>query len=371
MPTLGAGLTAAIGAVVVAAAVVVALAAGRWRLGRPAAALVASSLLATAIVFARYAGQDYNYGTYKTLVSGGALLAGTTAIALAAGWWSRTARVVGWVALIACAAVWIPGVASLLHDVDRARAGFRAPDVAMGDRLRDLPDGSTVLVDGIGVDSGIGAFQMRMMAAYFVSTTPELHGEGLWTTPSYISPGPLPQFRPMAPWDYVLTDEPAPVETGRARVWRGGAYRLARAPEVDVARYGTYWYAPERDARGLFQWTTGPSELVVGNRTGTERHVRLSVRVESLEPRTATLAADDGEVASVTLVPGRTRELSIPLVVPPRATRLVTLDASPAGQVAGNGDPRPLLLRVSRIRVEPGRRRIQGYTPARLRQESR
>ena len=149
-----------------------ALSAARWPAGRPAAVLVAASLLATIIVFARYARQDYNYGTYKTLVSGGAFLAGTTAIALAAGWWSRAARFAGWIALTALAAVWLPGVVSLVHDVNRARSGFRAPDIAMGERLRELPDGSTVLVDGIGVDSGIGAFQMRMMAAYFVSTTP-------------------------------------------------------------------------------------------------------------------------------------------------------------------------------------------------------
>jgi hypothetical protein len=353
VPTLGAGVAAAIGAVLVAAAVALALSAARWPAGRPAGALVAASLLATTIVFARYAGQDYNYGTYKTLISGGALLAGTTAIALAAGWWSRAARFAGWTALAACAAVWIPGVVSLLHDVDHARSGFRAPDIAMGERLRELPDGSTVLVDGIGVDSGIGAFQMRMMAAYFVSTTPELRGEGLWTTPSYISPGPLPQFRPMAPWDYVLSEAPAPVETGRARVWSGGAYRLGRAPEVDVARYGTSWYAPQRDAGGLFQWTTGPSELVVGNRAESRRRVRLSVRLESLEQRTATLTTDDGEVVSVTLVPGRTRKLAIPLVIPARATRVVTLDALPAGRAPGHGDSRPLLLRVSRIRVTP------------------
>jgi len=320
----------------------------RARDRRLVAALGIALLAATLIVFRSYQGSGFAYGIYKTMINGGSLIAGVIVAGLAAWAGSRRAVLPCVAALAACALVWVPGAAGILDDTRATRPGFRAADVGLGDELVALPPGSVLLAEGAEVNWAFESFQMRMMTAYFGSTrSRDMTFEGLWSTPTYISPGPLPDLRPDAPWDYVLTVRPSPFGAGRTPVWRDGAYALSRAPRIDVTGYGPAWYAPERDADGRFQWMGADGELIVSNRGDTPARVRVALAVQSYaRDRAVTLSTDTGETSTVTARPtGAPTPLSLVIAMPARSTRVVALRAEPAGE-PGGADPRTLMVRV-------------------------
>ncbi len=84
LPTKPIGAATVLGAVAVLLALGLALTIGRVRLNLVPAVLVAAVLAATGLVYLNYDRSGYNYGTFKTMVSGGALLAGLVVVALLA-----------------------------------------------------------------------------------------------------------------------------------------------------------------------------------------------------------------------------------------------------------------------------------------------
>lgn len=349
----GVGAVALLGVAVVAVAALVAATGRRLRPAPVPLALELAVLLATAAVFVNYDRSGYAYGTYKTATSGGAVLAGVVVVGLVARAQGRRATALSTALIGLCAAVWVPGAVAVMRDASASRPGFREDDIALGRALRDLPAGARVLVEGADAGGSPDQFQLRMMTAYFLGTSSGFTASGLWSTPSYISPGPLPQFRPSAPWDYVLTARPSPFGAGRAPVWRRGPFRLTRAPVLDVTEYGPRWYAPERDARGWFQWLSGPAELVVANRSAQPRRARLRMVVQSYA-RARTVRLTSGDATSSRRSPAhRQVVVGLELTVPPQATRLVALDASPDASPAPPGDPRQLSLRLRDVHVVP------------------
>ncbi len=192
---------------------------------------------------------------------------------------------------------------------------------------------------------------MRMMAAYFGTTQADVKFEGLWSTPTYISPGPLPDLRPDRPWDVVLQSRPSPFGHGRRMLWKGTRYTLSAAPALDATEYGGSWYAPERDMRGVFQWLGGPGEIVVSNRGPSPRRAVLSLGVQSFaEPRRVRLVAGPEDAQTVTAPAGVPAPARIALDLPARSTRVVALSAEPGPRSAGE-DPRQLMIAIRDVRV--------------------
>ncbi len=289
----GVGWAAIAGLLIVAAAAVAAIVPGR-RLISPRATLLAMALgilVTTGAIFVRYRVlDDLPYQVYKALISGGAVLAGLAVIGLIPLARSRR-RAVGIVALGCVAAIWIPVTSDNLQASVDPGTGFREADVEMGRALADLPEGSTVLVEGAAPDAR--SFQFRMMASYFGGRAPEVTMVGLGSTASYLTGGGAPEWRPARPWTHVLTARPEPVATDRTEVWTNGAYALAAAPALDVTPYGLGWYPPEQDASGVFAWTAGPVDLVVSNRRAAPVRARLEMTVASAgRPRVALLTAE-------------------------------------------------------------------------------
>jgi hypothetical protein len=312
-------------------------------------ALLGSALvLVMVVLLVRYRVVDeLPYQVYKGMISSAAVLAGLVVIGLIPGRRSRL-RTVTLVALGCVAAIWIPVTSDNLQASVDPGTGFRAADVEMGRALGELPAGSTVLVEGAAPDPG--SFQFRMMAAYFGDRAPELTAIGLGSTASYLTGGGAPEWRPARPWTDVLTARPQPVATDRTPIWSNGTYALAAAPVLDVTTYGTGWYPPERDTSGVFAWTSGPVELVVSNRSVTAARARLELEVAS-HARPRILLLSSGARAARERVPADALVTAgINLVLPPRSTTPVALDARPGAAVAA-GDPRPLMVRVQGLRL--------------------
>lgn len=338
---------AAIVLLVLGLAVAMSLRAGPPRWGLAAAGAVPA--LVTVALVANYQYLDpYPYGSFKSLISGGALLAGVLLLALASSGTRRSMPlVVGGAA--ACVAIWLPVSAQLLDNVADADAGFRREDVALGRALRDLPTRSTVLVEGAA--EAPGSFQMRMMGAYMGSGYAGLHMEGLGSTGSYLTPGGLPGWRPDAPWSHVLTNAASAFDGGRRPEWDNGSYALASAPPIDATPYGRGWYPTEITGEAPFAWTSGPAEIVVSNRSASPRLV-LRLRAASHEvPRRLTLTSGRRSATS-TISPSRLTGVTFPLVVAPGATAVVELDAAPAATPAPPGDLRLLMARVQSVSVD-------------------
>jgi hypothetical protein len=346
----GVGWAAIAGLLIVAAAAVAAIIPAR-RLISPRATLLAMALgilVTTGAIFVRYRVlDDLPYQVYKALISGGAVLAGLAVIGLIPLARSRL-RAVGVVALGCVAAIWIPVTSDNLQASVDPGTGFREADVEMGRAVAELPEGSTVLVEGAAPDAR--SFQFRMMASYFGGRAPGVTMVGLGSTASYLTGGGAPEWRPARPWTHVLTARPEPVATGRTEVWTNGAYALAAAPALDVTPYGLGWYPPERDASGVFGWTAGPVDLVVSNRGAVPVRARLQMTVASAgRARVAVLTAE-GRTARRRVPADALTAVGVELALPPRSATPVTLDARPrAATVAG--DPRPLMLRVQGLRV--------------------
>ena len=205
-----------------------------------------------------------------------------------------------------------------------------------------------MLVEGAAPDPG--SFQFRMMAAYFGDRAPELTAVGLGSTASYLTGGGAPEWRPARPWTDVLTARPQPVATDRTPIWSNGTYALAAAPVLDVTTYGTGWYPPERDASGVFAWTSGPVNLVVSNHGAAATRARLEMILAARAARASRSCRRRGAPSASASPRTRRAPWASSLLLPPHSTSLVTLDAGP-GAAPVAGDPRPLLLRVQGLRV--------------------
>lgn len=346
------------GATVVGAALLLAvvLLTGRSRVSLMPLLLGLTCGGATALVFLHYHQSGFVYGTYKTLITGGMLIAGFLIASLLAGARGRRGGGVAALAILACALVWGGTALQLGRDQVAAAPGFREHESALGKELGELPQGSVVLADGSDVDAGFDAFQLRMMGAYYITRDADLTGVGLWTTPTYISPGPLPEFRPATPWTHVISSRPSPFDAGRRLIWHSGPYRLFRAPAVDVTQYGTSWFRPEEDGRGTFQWLGGPAELVLSNRTGENRNVALKFTAESLATdRKLTIADSVGSATDISLRENVPTPIRIPVEVPARSTVALALEITPPASVAA-GDPRALAVRVRNVQAVPAHR---------------
>ena len=122
----------------------------------------------TLFIYLKYKyGDDYGYGTYKALLSGGALLAGLLMVALAspsARW--RSARLV---AAGVCVAVWVPVTADVLQHQRDGSQGFRESDNALIHELGTLPQDEVVLVEGAAENAF--SFQLRMTTGYVAAAS--------------------------------------------------------------------------------------------------------------------------------------------------------------------------------------------------------
>ena len=292
-------------------------------------------------------GDFYGYGAYKTLLSGGALLAGLLVVALAVAS-GRLARL-GIVALALCLAVWLPVTGDLLERQRNGGQGFRADDRALGEVLETVPDDEVVLVEGMTDDGD--AFRLRMSSAYFLVSSSEQADEGIGSTPSYIAGGRSPFWRPNRAWSHVLRlNRPSPFDAGRRPVWVQGPFTLSPAPELDVTPYaisraderfraagGTWGLvapgAPERTVRG-------PVELVVSNRRPSRTAAVLEVEVTASAPARWAIVAERGRVVtSRRLRPGERTVLRADVGVGARATSVVGLQPLTAGgEVAADAE---------------------------------
>ena len=325
-----------------------------WRRGdRPWAPLllVGGLVLTTAAVVLQYRIRgDYPYQVYKGLISGGALVAGTVvgSLLLRSAPRGRTVRLLG---LGCCAALWVPTSAGLLQASADNTTGFRAAEVELGRALERLPSGSTVLVDGAAPDAH--SFQVRMMSAYFGGQDADLTMEGLGNTGSYLTPGGLADWRPSRPWSDVVSTGPQPVITVRRPVWTNGTYALASAPKLDVSTFGLAWYPPEDLDGTILSWTSGPSEILLSNRTPTERRVRLLMTVLSYAvPRRLMLVAGPQRLTR-DLAADTLTAIAMPLRLPADSVLSVQMVATPGPVAAPAGDGRLLLIRAQRIRAVP------------------
>ena len=326
-----------------------------WRRPRGAelllAAVAAGVLLTTGAVLLKYRVLDsLPYQTYKGLTSGAAIFAGLVVVGLVTRTAPRT-RTFRLLAVGCVIAVWLPVTSSVLQASADGGTGFRAADVQMGRELGSLPSGSVVLVEGAAPDPR--SFQLRMMAAYFGTRRAGLTTIGLGSTASYLTPGGGVDWRPNRPWTDVLTTGPQPIATRRRPVWANAVYALAAAPPLDLTTFGTAWYPPETDGT-VFAWTSGPSQLVLSNRSPRPRAVRLEFSALSYaSPRTLEVTVS-GRTTRRRLAANVLTPVSVALTLGGDSTTPVVLDASPGAATAPPGDGRRLMVRFQQLNVVGG-----------------
>ena len=344
----------ALAALVVVAALLLSLTTSHLRPARAPVALAAAVLLATAFVFNNYHRSGFNYGTYKTVISGGALLAGVIVVGLLARADTRRATALSVTAVVACGLVWALGATSLMRDEHRSRPGFRQQDRALGAALRALPPGSSVLVEGADAGGTPDMFQLRMMTAYFVTTSPSFSASGLWTTPSYISPARCPHSVPRR---RGTTCSPrGPHRSAPAAPRNGG-----RGPSTSAAR--RWSTSPSTGRPG-----TGPSETTGASSSGSPGLPSSCWATPRRSP--AACASGCSSRATGSTAPrryGPRRPPSRGACRPGRRCpwrsrspcRRTESGSSPStrppGRVRASPDPRMLMLRVRRVRAAPVR----------------
>ena len=171
-----------------------------------------------------------------------------------------------------------------------------------------------------------------MMAAYFGTEGAGLTVDGLGTTPSYISGGGEPAWRPARAWRWVLTTAPGIVADARRAVYANDVYRLTEAPELDVTPWAGGWNATEMVGGRPAAWTSGDAELVVSNRSARPRRAVLRFDAESFAvPRDLRVTADGVDV-TVRVPAGAARAVAVPIQVGADSAVPVTLSTDPAPQ---------------------------------------
>jgi hypothetical protein len=315
--------------------------------------VTAAAFLSTAIVFIAFrVTEELGYGLFKTLINGGAMLAGLLILSLIP-LRSTPHSTLRYVAIGILVAVWIPVSGQLLQMSYAGTAGFRKADIELGRALDALPPGSEVLIEGAAEEPW--SFQVRMMQAYFGGDLADQNLQGLGTTSSYIAPGGQPEWRPTRAWTYVVTIHPdsAPFGGRRERVWTNGVYTLWRAPQLDATPYGPVWYAQESDDSGVFEWTAGNVQLVVSNRSSRDRMVSLRMKAESYEVDRTVTVGPEGQPGTTFTLPGGKglRPIAVPLRLPAHSATGIVLTSKPGPSPAPDPDPRTLSLRIQDLTV--------------------
>jgi hypothetical protein len=326
---------------------------------RATAALVAGVGGITLLTYLKYKfGDDYGYGAYKALISGGALLAGLLMLALAspsARWPAGRAA-----AAALCLAVWVPVSAEILQRQYDGQQGFRQSDNALIHELPKLPRDRVVLVEGAAENQF--SFQLRMTTGY-VAVAYDRDYDGLGSTFSYFTGGGSQPWRPQRPWDYVVTsDWPSAFTAHRPTVWERPPYRIQRAPAVDVTPYALspdppigkgspsarFWLAGLADGGKPADRIAGRVELIVSNRTGEPVRARLELGLRALPRGGAAVEIDSDAVGArrVPLPARGERTVTYRPFVPARGTTRVTLDPGPP-RLDGAGNLVPLVAVTS------------------------
>ncbi len=317
---------------------------------RPLLALGATVAAITLILYAKYKyGDDYGYGTYKALLSGGALLGGLLMVALA----SPTAR---WlplrlVAAGVCVAVWVPVTADVLQHQRDGSQGFRESDNALIAEMKQLPRKKVVLVEGAAENPL--SFQLRMTTSYATASY-DRRVDGLGSTFSYFSGGGAAGWRPSRPWDYVISSTAGSAFPAHRRtMWERPPYRVQEAPPVDVTPYALtpppslhaaprarFWMTPPPGIDA--DYIAGPVEMIVGNRTAQPVTATLDLALQSVKPH-GEVALGGGEAPRSVKLTRAPKTVHYHVAVPAHGTARVTLDPG-APVVAADGSLTPLVV---------------------------
>ncbi len=294
--------------------------------------------LITAVVFLRAQGRGETYMMNKSLMTGGALLAGLAFVAVALAPRSRLPRTAAAVG-IAMLVIWGGMSTQLIRRTTDGWAGFRAEDRALGNRMASLGPDDALLVEGAS-EIVPTSFQYRMVTAYFASTATDGPVEGLGSTDSYLTaPTLVPKadarWRPSRAWRTVVTMGAEGPVRGRRLEWRNDAYAMWRAPTLDVTPFGTGWLEPLAGGTTPVSAAIGPVEFVVANADARERTATLAVRLRSrLATRTVTVTGGTAP-ATVTIPVNATRTVRVPVRVPPGGVAVLSMSDAPATPQAG------------------------------------
>ena len=287
-------------------------------------------------------GDEYGYGAYKALISGGALLAGLLMLALASpSARSRSGRVA---AAAVCLALWVPVTAQMLQAQRNGAQGFREADNALIPALERLPARTVVLVEGAAPNAN--SFQLRMTTGYVAATSERRRFDGLGSTSSYFTSAGTGAWRPARPWDVVVvSDAPSAFPAHRRTIWQRPPYRIQAAPPLDVTPYATGpgWITPPAGSPPS-DFILAPVELIVANRGPRPARAHLDLGLSALQRGRAVVLASEG-AASQRLrlrAKGDNGSVDFALTLPARSTARVTLDPG-TPVLGGDGQPVPLL----------------------------
>jgi hypothetical protein len=294
-------------------------------------------------------GDEYGYGAYKALISGGALLAGLLMLALASpSARSRSGRVA---AAAVCLALWVPVTAQMLQAQRNGAQGFREGDNALIPALERLPARDVVLVEGAAPNAR--SFQLRMTTGYVAEASEGRRFDGLGSTSSYFTSAGTEAWRPARPWDYVVvSDAPSAFPAHRRTIWQRPPYRIQAAPALDVTPYATRpgWITPPAGSPPS-DYIAAPVELIVANRGAQTARAHLELGLSALRRGRAVVLTSKGGPSQGMLLPAKGDDGSVDyaLTVPAGSTARVTLD--PGARVLGpDGQPAPLLA-LTRVGV--------------------
>lgn len=293
-------------------------------------------------------GDEYGYGAYKALISGGALLGGLLMLALASpSARSRSGRLA---AAGVCTALWVPLTAQLLDQQRNGAQGFRESENALIPALARLPPRDVVLVEGAAPNAA--SFQLRLTTAY-VAATFERRYEGLGSTSSYFTSAGSDAWRPARPWrEVVVSDAPSAFPAHRRTLWQRPPYRIQAAPMLDVTPYATgpSWITPPAGSPPS-DYVSGPVELIVANRRRQPARAHLDLGLSALRRDRTVLLSSEGDDERRLRLPakGDDRSVGYVVTVPAGSTAKVTLDPG-TPVLGGDGQPEPLLA-LTRVGV--------------------
>jgi hypothetical protein len=305
-------------------------------------------------------GNEYGYGAYKALISGGALLAGLLMLALSspsARWRAGRLAAAG-----ICLAVWIPVTAQMLQRQRDGAQGFRESDNALIAALEALPVKDVVLVEGAAENNV--SFALRMTTGYVAAAFERRTFDGLGSTFSYYTGGGAQPWRPARPWRHVVvSDAPSAFPAHRRTVWDRPPYRIQDAPLLDVTPYaiapspplgtgprgGRYWITPPPGSPPS-DYIAGRVELIVANRGAQQVVARLKLRLSAMRRgRTVVVASDANREQRLHLPAKAGRNVNYGVTVPAGGTARVTLDPGKP-VVGGDGSLTPLVA-LTRVGV--------------------